>query len=206
MQIESTGQEPPYRTGTLTGLTHFEAQRLLPGIQTDTRTSANHKITLMWRFLADEKRCEVWNYRKGNELRSEFSMFGPDAAFDAPLLSYVTAPALSLQSETASFPRSQPPLARRRPSTTSRQDRALSQAPSATPAVLPLSTAPTPPFTCGCRLHSAPRVRENRDRSLERGMSAGLRPPLPDTLSRRAAGGARSRCAARAFVVSRATP
>lgn len=61
MQIEFTVQEPPYRTGTLTGLTHFEVQRLLPGIQPDTRTSANHKVTLMWRFLVDGKLCGVWN-------------------------------------------------------------------------------------------------------------------------------------------------
>ena len=69
-----------------------------------------------------------------------------------------------------------------------------------------LPPAPTPPFTRGGRLHPAPRLRDNRDRSLERGISAGLRPPLSDMLSRRAAGGARSRCAARASVVSRATP
>jgi hypothetical protein len=82
MQIEFTAQEPPYRTGTLMGLTHFEVQRLLPEIQPDTRTSANHKITLMWRFLADGKHCGVWNYRHGYELRGEFSTFGPDAAFE----------------------------------------------------------------------------------------------------------------------------
>ena len=79
MQIAFTSEEPPYRTGTLTGLTRLEVQRMLPGIQPDTRPSANHKISLMWRFLAAGKLCGV---RPGYELRSEFSTFGPDAAFE----------------------------------------------------------------------------------------------------------------------------
>jgi len=82
MQIEFTCEEPPYRTGTLTGLTRLEVQRMLPGIQPDTRPSANHKISLMWRFLADGIPCGIWNYRQGYELRREYSTFGPEAAFE----------------------------------------------------------------------------------------------------------------------------
>jgi hypothetical protein len=82
MQIEFTVQEPSYRTGTLTGVTQSQVQSTLPGIQPDTRTSADRKLTLIWRFLVDGKPCGIWNYRHAYELRGEFSTFGPDAAFE----------------------------------------------------------------------------------------------------------------------------
>jgi len=78
MQIESTDQEPPYRTGTLKGLTLSEIQQALPGIEPDTRPSADRKVTLMWRFLADGQPCGLWNYRMTLETRGELSTFGPD--------------------------------------------------------------------------------------------------------------------------------
>ena len=42
-----------------------------------------------------------------------------------------------------------------------------------------LPPAPTPPFTRGCRLHSAPRLRDNRTRSLEREFQLGCALPFP---------------------------
>ena len=78
MQIESTCQEPPYRTGTLKELTFSAVQQMLPGVQPDTLPSANGKVTMMWRFLADGKPCGIWNYRTSYEMRRELSTFGPD--------------------------------------------------------------------------------------------------------------------------------
>jgi hypothetical protein len=83
MHIESTLHEPPYRTGTLKGLTLSEIQEVLPGIQPDTRPSADRKITTMWRFIADGKPCGIWNYRRCYEVRGELSTFGPDGVFDS---------------------------------------------------------------------------------------------------------------------------
>jgi hypothetical protein len=83
MQIEFTAQEPPYRTGTLTGLTHSEIQQMLPDIQPDTRPSADRKVSIAWRFLADGKPCGIWDYRQSYELRGELSTFGPDEVFTA---------------------------------------------------------------------------------------------------------------------------
>ena len=83
MQIESTGQEPPYRTGTLKGLTLSAIQKILPGIQPDTRPAADRKVTIMWRFLADGQSCGIWNYRTSYEVRGELSTFGSDANFAA---------------------------------------------------------------------------------------------------------------------------
>ena len=76
--------------------------------------------------------------------------------------------------------RYRPSLAIRRPSTTIRQDRSLSQAPVATPAALPRYHLRRllPPLTA-CRLHSAPaparRIRPLESKDEVR--SAGLRPP-----------------------------
>ena len=78
MQIESTHQEPPYRTGTLKGLTLIEIQQVLAGIQPDTRPSADRKVTLMWRFRIDGQPFGIWNYRTSYEVRDELSTFGPD--------------------------------------------------------------------------------------------------------------------------------
>ena len=83
MQIESTSQEPPYRTGTLKGLTFSEIQRILPEIQPDTRPSAGRKVAITWRFLANGKPCGIWDYSKSHELRGELSTFGPDEVFAA---------------------------------------------------------------------------------------------------------------------------
>lgn len=83
MQIEFTSQEPPYRTGTLRGLTLAEIQQVLPDIKPDPRPSANGKVTIMWRFLANGKPCGIWDYRGSHEVRGELSTFGPDEAFAA---------------------------------------------------------------------------------------------------------------------------
>lgn len=82
MHIESTSQEPPYRTGTLNGLTLAEIQRMLPHISPDTRPSADRKVTIIWRFLANGTPCGIWNYRKSPETLSELSTFGPDEVFN----------------------------------------------------------------------------------------------------------------------------
>jgi hypothetical protein len=82
MHIESISHEPPYRTGTLKGLTLTEIQEMLPDIQPDTRPSADRKVTILWRFLADDKPCGIWNYRRGYEVLGELSTFGPDGVFD----------------------------------------------------------------------------------------------------------------------------
>ena len=82
MHIESTSHEPPYRTGTLKGLTLAEIQAMLPDIQPDTRPSADLKVTIMWRFFANAKPCGIWNYRWSYEVRGELSTFGPDGVFD----------------------------------------------------------------------------------------------------------------------------
>ena len=83
MQIESTTQEPPHRTGTLKGLTFTEIQQMLPDISPDTRPSADRKVTIMWRFLANGKSCGIWNYRRSHEVLGELSTFGPDEIFHA---------------------------------------------------------------------------------------------------------------------------
>ena len=82
MHIESSLHEPPYRTGTLKGLTLSEIQKILPGIQPNTRPSADRKVTIMWRFSANAKPCGIWNYRQSYEVRGELSTFGPDVIFD----------------------------------------------------------------------------------------------------------------------------
>jgi hypothetical protein len=128
------------------------------------------------------------------------------SAFDAPLLPLRYGARLSLRSETASFPRSQPPLAGSRPSATSRQDRALSQVPGATPAALPrfhvrrllpslAAVACTPLRAC-----ATTAIAHGRGR-----FQPGCALPFPDTLSRRAAGGARSRWRRHASVINRVT-
>jgi len=81
MHIESSLHEPPYRTGTLKGLTLSEIQEMLPGIQPDTRPSADRKVTIMWRFSANAKPFGIWNYRRSYEVRGELSTFGPDGVF-----------------------------------------------------------------------------------------------------------------------------
>ncbi|HWA09499.1 MAG TPA: hypothetical protein VG838_08630 [Opitutaceae bacterium] len=91
MQIEFTSQEPPYRTGTLKGLTLLEIQELLSGIQPETRPSADRKVTTTWRFLADGNACGIWNYRRSYELRGELSTFGPDGVL-ATLFGQAYAP------------------------------------------------------------------------------------------------------------------
>ena len=78
MQIESTCQEPPYRTGTLKELTLSAIQQMLPGVQPDTRPSADGKVTIMWRFFADGEPCGIWSYRTSFEVRHELSTFGSD--------------------------------------------------------------------------------------------------------------------------------
>ena len=82
MHIESTSHEPPFRTGTLKGLTLSEIQAMLPDIQPDTRPSADRKVTIMWRFTANTKPCGIWNYRQSYEVRGELSTFGPDGVLD----------------------------------------------------------------------------------------------------------------------------
>ncbi|MEO6750847.1 MAG: hypothetical protein ABIZ04_02810 [Opitutus sp.] len=82
MQIESTTREPPYRTGTLKGLTFMEIQQMLPDISPDTRPSADRKVTITWRFLADGNPCGIWNYRRSHEVLGELSTFGPDGVFN----------------------------------------------------------------------------------------------------------------------------
>jgi hypothetical protein len=81
MQIESTREEPRYRSGTLKGLTLADIQRALPEIAQDNRPSADRKVTLTWRFLADGIPCAVWDYRRSYEIRRELSTFGPDRIF-----------------------------------------------------------------------------------------------------------------------------
>ncbi len=83
MHIESTSHEPPYRTGTLKGLTLDEVQEMLPDISADIRVSGDRKVTMTWRFLANRKPCGIWDYRKSYELRGELSTFGPDEIFAA---------------------------------------------------------------------------------------------------------------------------
>jgi hypothetical protein len=83
MQIGSTVQEPPYRTGTLTGLTLAEIQQRLTDIPPDTRPSAGRKVTTTWRFLGNGQPCGIWDYRKSYDLRGELSTFGPDEVFTA---------------------------------------------------------------------------------------------------------------------------
>ena len=82
MQIESTSQESPYRTGTLKGLTLAEIQNILPDISPDTRPSSDRKVRIAWRFLANGKPCGIWNYRTSHEVLGELSTFGPDGIFD----------------------------------------------------------------------------------------------------------------------------
>ena len=82
MQIESTTQAPLHRTGTLKGLMFTAIQQMLPDISPDTRPSADRKITIMWRFLANGKPCGIWNYRKSYEVLDELSAFGPDEVFN----------------------------------------------------------------------------------------------------------------------------
>jgi len=81
MHLESTSQEPPYRTGTIKHLKLSEIQEMLPDVQPDTRPSSDRKVTLMWRFLVDGKLCGIWNYRKSYEACGELSTFGPDEIF-----------------------------------------------------------------------------------------------------------------------------
>ena len=83
MHIESTSHEPPYRTGTLKGLTISEVQKMLPDILRDTRVSGDRKVTMTWRFLANGKPSGIWDYRRSYELRGELSTFGPDEVFTA---------------------------------------------------------------------------------------------------------------------------
>jgi len=78
MHIESSLHEPPYRTGALKGLTLSEIQAVIPDIQPDTRPSADRKVTILWRFSADAKPCDIWNYRQSYEVRGELSTFGPN--------------------------------------------------------------------------------------------------------------------------------
>ena len=78
MHIESTSQESPYRTGTLTGLTLADIQRMLSDIEPDSRPTADRKVSITWRFLANGKPCGIWNYRRSHEMRGELSTFGPD--------------------------------------------------------------------------------------------------------------------------------
>jgi len=54
---------------------------MLDDIQPDTRPSADRKMTVTWRFLADGKPCGIWDYRKSYEARGELSTFGPDESF-----------------------------------------------------------------------------------------------------------------------------
>jgi len=69
----------------------------------------------------------------------------------------VTVHVRSLRSETAWFPRSQPPLTTHRPSATCRQDRVLAQASGRdTGGFAALPPAPTPPSARSRHLHSAP--------------------------------------------------
>ena len=82
MHIESSLHEPPYRTGTLKGLTLSEIQETLPGIQPDTRPSADRKVTILWRFSANAKPCGIWNYHRSYEVRGELSTFGPDGILE----------------------------------------------------------------------------------------------------------------------------
>ena len=114
----------------------------------------------------------------------------------------------SLRSETAWFTRYRPSLAIRRPSATIRQDRSPSQAPVATPAALPRYHLRRllPPLTAvACT--PLPRLRAERSRSYENGFGQpGCALRVSDTLKRRWASDARSRCAARASAVSKATP
>ena len=81
MQIESTSQESPYRTGTLKELTLADIQRILAGIEPDSRPTADRKVSITWRFLADGKPCGIWNYRRSHEMSGELSTFGPDEIF-----------------------------------------------------------------------------------------------------------------------------
>lgn len=83
MHIESTTHQPPYRTGTLKGLTISEVQEMLPDISPDTRASGDQKVTITWRFLANGKPCGIWNYRRSHEILGELSTFGPDEIFAA---------------------------------------------------------------------------------------------------------------------------
>ena len=136
-----------------------------------------------------------------------FTASGRVHRFGAP--APIPAPVRSLRSETAWFTRYRPSLAIRRPSATIRQDRSPSQAPVATPAALPRCHLRRllPPLTA-CRLHSAP-APARRTRPLEPkdgGEVSEAAPSLVATLRRRWASDARSRCAARAFAVSKATP
>ncbi len=83
MQIESISHEPPYRTGSLKGLTLSEIQEMLPNVQPDTRPSADRKVTIMWRFIANGELCGIWNYRRSYEVLGELSTFGPDTVFES---------------------------------------------------------------------------------------------------------------------------
>ena len=81
MHIESTTQESPYRTGTLKGLTLADIQRMLSYIEPDSSPTADRKVSITWRFLANGKPCGIWNYRRNHEMRGELSTFGPDEIF-----------------------------------------------------------------------------------------------------------------------------
>ena len=81
MHIESITQESPYRTGTLKGLSLPDIQRMLPDIEPDSRPTADRKVSITWRFLANGKPCGIWEYRRSHEMRGELSTFGPDEIF-----------------------------------------------------------------------------------------------------------------------------
>ena len=70
-----------------------------------------------------------------------------------------------LRSETARLPRSRPPLATRRPSPTTRQDRAIARSGRDIGGLAACPPAPTPPSTPVPHRHSAVALRAGRNRS-----------------------------------------
>lgn len=81
MQIQYTSEESPYRTGTLRGLTISEIEQKLAGIKPDSRCTADQKVSLSWRFLADGRLCGIWDYRRSYRLRGELSTYGDNKVF-----------------------------------------------------------------------------------------------------------------------------
>ena len=119
----------------------------------------------------------------------------------------VPARGRSLRSETARFTGGRPALAVCRPGATHRQDRFPSQAPVATPRGRARChrrrlLAPLPAVAST----SLPRLRVGRFRSGVKGGADGLRPKLRWGAQAPRGCRARSRCAARAIVISRARP